>query len=249
MHLCLASTTLSLPVWPDGMEDYFSYGAHFALRVLVLPVHPIRTSEYSKRLKLLRQNTRIPLADVPPSLSSSSGGSSSSTSIHALLAPTPTSRGFLNLELVEAWDKEQSWLEEFQVHRRIVAVIGILDCEEWANEADGLAEGATAFEQQVQELELERPIFAKRCYAFNPAEEQKDNTKGLVVIPCVGDAAFYMHTLLAELSSGILAGLGGIVGSHCLSTVSCTHSLVARSWPAWTGDPTFHLRENGREAM
>lgn len=211
------------------MEDYFSYGAQFALRVLVLPVHPIRTSEYSKHLTLLRQNTRIPLADVPPSLPASFG-SSSSTSIHSLLAPTPTSRGFLNLEFVEAWDKEQAWLEDFQIHRRIVAVVGILDCEEWANEADGLAEGATAFEQQVQELELERPVFAKRCYAFNPEEEQKDNAKGLVVIPNVGDAAFYIHTLLAELSSGILAGLGGIVG--CMLLILQSLMLTCHAIPA-----------------
>ena len=182
------------------MDSSFEYGAHFGLRVLVLPVHPIKVAEYQKYLSLLKQRARIALADVPLSTPHSSVSSS--------IAPTPTTRGHLNLEFVEAWDYDLAWLEEFEIYRRVLAVVGILDCAEWANVPDGLSEGAACFKEQMQEPNrVPQGVFAKRCYAFSPSDGQSDNTEGLVVIPNVGDQAFYVHTLLAELASGILAGL------------------------------------------
>lgn len=202
------------------MDSSFAYGTHFALSVLVLPVHPIKISEYQLRLSLLRQHTRIALADVPaippPGLETSTGQPSY---IVPTLLPTPTSRGNINLEFVETWDKELRWLEEFQIHRRVVAVIGIVDCSEWHNE---LKDAVAAF----AELALEQAppdVFVRRCYGFNPGEAQTDNAEGLVLVPTVGDPAFYVHTLLAEVCSGLLAGLSGVV---CEQTRSLSTTLL-----------------------
>lgn len=216
------------------MDVSSAYGGHFALRVLVLPVHPIRKSEYHKHLELLRKQTRIALADVPPTsathvgpVNGSSSSSSSnltkaasdavpSTTIHSSLAPTPTSRGHLNLEFVEDWQSNYGglgWLEDFQINRRTMAVVGIMDCGEWE---DDLSEGAASFNRSVFENGPPSGVFAKRCYAFNPSETQKDNAEGLVVIPTVGDLSFYINTLLAELASGILAGLSNVVSGSYL---------------------------------
>ena len=299
------------------MDSTSSYIRHFSLKILVLPVTPIRTQEFERHFQLLEDHSRIALADVPPPTAASSSSSSSSSanrsgprgngaalgaglgagagssstagpsaadrpasvtspvasssSANALLAPTPASRGFLNLRFVRHWDSKehaehQAWLEEFQFHRKIVAVIGILDCAEWdgqehdaapgkgmllqqqhltpdrSTEAEGqqdahgqapprpgsdsnahagqeeatvasgrtLKDGAKLFHEMVYSR-APRDIFAKRCYAFNPADHQSDDADGLVLIPTVGDLGFYIHTLLAELSSSILAGLSRAV--------------------------------------
>ena len=307
------------------MDSASSYIHHFSLKILVLPVTPIRTQEFERHFQLLEDHSRIALADVPPPTAGSSSGagsrngprsngavpgaslgagsssaaglpasdrpasvtgpaaSSSKSSANALLAPTPASRGFLNLRFVRHWDSKehaehQAWLEEFQFHRKVVAVIGILDCAEWDGQeqdaalgmdvqprhpmpdqakAEGLQEarhgqtpppprsdsdalagqekapavqgralkdGAKLFHEMVYSR-APRDIFAKRCYAFNPADHQSDDADGLVLIPTVGDLGFYIHTLLAELSSSILAGL-----SRAVSLVSLLAGRSARSW-------------------
>jgi hypothetical protein len=193
------------------MEDEYAYGSHFALRVLVLPILPLRKQEYKKQLALLRQHSRIALADIPPT--------TAGDAVTALIAPTPASRGFLNLNFVESWDPELLWLEEFQAHRRLMGVVGLLDCAEWTGEdGDGdLQDGAKAY-RALLKSNASSGVFANRCYAFNPREDQNDNAEGLVVIPNVGDLDFYINTLLAELASNMLSGISKIVSlSLCKS--------------------------------
>lgn len=210
------------------MDARYSYGAPFAIKILVVPVHPIRRSEYGDKLALLRENSRVALADIPPSPAStgSAGNHINGASISSLLQPSPTSRGFVQLDFVtnsggssNGQDGEDSslngaddWLHEYQPYRRTMGVIGILDCTEWTEEQElsSLQEGAQLFNELTQTRALSN-IYAKRCYAFNPVEEQKDNAEGLVVIPGVGDPGFYVKTLLAELMSGVLAGLSRLV--------------------------------------
>lgn len=187
------------------MEADYAYGAHFALRVLVLPVAPIRAKEYERQLALLRRHSKIALADIPPT-------TTAGESIHPLISPTPASRGFLNLNFVETWDADLAWLNEYQVSRRVLGVVGLFDCAEWTGQnSDGdLQDGARAF-RELSNQEAPANVFATRCYAFNPRENQNDNAEGLVVIPNVGDLDFYINTLLAELASNMLAGVSSIV--------------------------------------
>ena len=203
------------------MDAASGYGQHFSLKVLVLPVVPIRKSEFAKHLELLKQHSRIALADIPPPPSGTS-------SILSTLLPTPVSRGFLNLSFVTEWDQSQGWLEEFQIHRKVHAVLGILDCTEWQDESigEGLHDGARRFQELVAQM-APRDVSARRCYAFNPGEAHKDNTEGMVIIPNVGDLGFYLGTLLAELASGILAGLSRAVGASICFVAHYLHTILS----------------------
>lgn len=193
------------------MDDSFAYSSKFRLRVLVQPVYPLRKTEYDKHLKLLRRHSRIALADVPaapaPVSTSQANVVEDKRSILPALTPSPASRGTLQLDFIETWDRDLRWLEEFEAHRRVCAVIGIVDCAEWGQKLD---DAVASF----AELTLEnapQDAFAYRCYGFNPSDAVADNADGLVVVPNVGDLGFYMHTLLAEVCSAILAGLSDIV--------------------------------------
>lgn len=196
------------------MDESFQYASKFSLRILVIPVVPIKTAVYASHLsQLRRQHSRIALADVPPP------SIASGQSLSSLLHPTHLSKGFLLLDFISPddlararLDAQLGWLHEFEVHRRITAVLGILDCTEWADEAEGLKEGAEAFQEQAEALDLRMDqLFARRCFAFKPTEGQKDTSNGLVVIPSVGDLAFYTNTLMAEMCSSILVGLSNTV--------------------------------------
>lgn len=45
---------------------------------------------------------------------------------------------------------------------------------------------------------------ATRCFAFDPTETQEDDTKGLIMIPNVGNMSFYMSTMICDFASEIL---------------------------------------------
>lgn len=202
--LSLLSAEVDVSSCRNGMDAEYAFGTHFALRVLVFPVTPIRKDEYARQLALLRQHSRIALADVPPS--------TTGEAVNSLLAPTPASRGFLNLNFVEAWDPELAWLEEFQVHRKVMGAIGLMDCAEWTGKGDrGDLQAATDKYRKIIADDAPPGLFAHRCYAFNPRDDQNDNAEGLVIIPNVGDLDFYVNTLLAELTSSVLAGISRMV--------------------------------------
>jgi hypothetical protein len=55
-----------------------------------------------------------------------------------------------------------------------------------------------------------------RCFGFDPTETQPDDTKGLIMIPDVGDKTFYMATLISDFTSEILAQFSILV-----SRISC----------------------------
>jgi hypothetical protein len=56
---------------------------------------------------------------------------------------------------------------------------------------------------------------ATRCFAFDPTETQADDTKGLIMIPNVGNMSFYMSTMICDFTSEILNQFALIV-SLCL---------------------------------
>jgi hypothetical protein len=53
---------------------------------------------------------------------------------------------------------------------------------------------------------------ATRCFAFDPTENQPDDTKGLIMIPNVGNMSFYMSTMICDFASEILDQFASIVG-------------------------------------
>jgi hypothetical protein len=56
---------------------------------------------------------------------------------------------------------------------------------------------------------------ATRCFAFDPTENQPDDTKGLIMIPNVGNMSFYMSTMMCDFASELLNQFEMIVSGRC----------------------------------
>lgn len=56
---------------------------------------------------------------------------------------------------------------------------------------------------------------ATRCFAFDPSETQEDDTKGLIMIPNVGNMSFYMSTMICDFASEILEQFASLVSIQC----------------------------------
>lgn len=172
-------------------EHELAYASVASLRVLLVPIQPIKRSVYEQHCSLIRQFTRIPLRDVP--VDPRGPG--------AQLSAQPFQRGAVLFDFIDSYSKTQSYLEEFQISRRVVGVIGICQCDEWAQD---LAEARSEFERVCGQ---HPQLLASRCYAFDPPDSQPDNVDGIVVVPSVGDLNFYMSTLLADFAASLLAEL------------------------------------------
>ncbi|KAG0167730.1 hypothetical protein DFQ30_005723 [Apophysomyces sp. BC1015] len=107
--------------------------------------------------------------------------------------------GQMHFQFLTNYKRDHVHLEDFQPHRRIFGVIGIMDCQEWKDK--DLSEGYRAF---VKTLDKYPTAIATRCFAFDPTETQADDTKGLIMIPNVGNMSFYMSTMICDFASEIL---------------------------------------------
>jgi hypothetical protein len=91
-----------------------------------------------------------------------------------------------------------------------------MDCQEWKDK--DLSEGYQKFVDmlgQVSKMSKKMALKTKpnyqyptavatRCFAFDPTENQPDDTKGLIMIPNVGNMSFYMSTMICDFASEIL---------------------------------------------
>jgi len=108
-----------------------------------------------------------------------------------------------------------AFLSEFQVHRRIHGIIGILDSSEYADKS--IAQALTGFHQSLKELPK---TFATKVYGFDPSEKQLEEgrrmkeSEGLVMVPSTGDIAFYLHTVLADFASEVLWEFSNMASLH-----------------------------------
>ncbi|CAO3642865.1 unnamed protein product [Cunninghamella echinulata] len=80
-----------------------------------------------------------------------------------------------------------------------------MDCQEWKNK--DLSEGYKHF---VNTLHKYPTAIATRCFAFDPTENQPDDTKGLIMIPNVGNLSFYMSTMICDFASEVLSQFANI---------------------------------------
>ncbi|CAO3597656.1 unnamed protein product [Absidia cylindrospora] len=111
----------------------------------------------------------------------------------------------MHFQFVTSYRRDHAHLEDFQPHRRIFGVIGIMDCQEWKDK--DLSEGYKHF---VNTLNKYPTAIATRCFAFDPTENQPDDTKGLIMIPNVGNLSFYMSTMVCDFASEILSQFANI---------------------------------------
>ncbi|KAI8641004.1 TRAPP II complex [Parasitella parasitica] len=160
------------------------------VRVLLVPVSPIKKSTFYKYVELVKTFNLVRLGDVTPDLKKGA---------NAMFSSQVFQEGQMHFQFITHWTREHAELEDFQPHRRIFGVIGIMDCQEWKNK--NLSEG---FKQFSQGLDQYPTAVATRCFAFDPSESQEDDTKGLIMIPNVGNMSFYMSTMICDFASEIL---------------------------------------------
>ncbi|KAI8075820.1 TRAPP II complex [Gilbertella persicaria] len=160
------------------------------VRVLLIPVSPIKKSKFWSHVELVRKFSLVRLGDVTPNLHKGANARFSSQVFQ---------EGQMHFQFVTKYDRDHSHLEDFQPHRRIFGVIGIMDCQEWKDK--DLSEGYKKFHDMLGQYPT---AVATRCFAFDPNENQPDDTKGLIMIPNVGNMSFYMSTMICDFASEIL---------------------------------------------
>ncbi|KAI9313933.1 TRAPP II complex [Dichotomocladium elegans] len=161
------------------------------VRVLLVPVTPIKSSTFWKHVELVKNFSVVRLGDVTPDLQNGAG---------AMFSSQVFQEGQMHFQFTTTYTRDHAHLEDFQPHRRIFGVIGIMDCQEWKDK--DLSEGHRHF---VDTLHKYPTAIATRCFAFDPTENQPDDTKGLIMIPNVGNMSFYMSTMICDFASEILS--------------------------------------------
>ncbi|KAI8980967.1 transport protein Trs120 or TRAPPC9 TRAPP II complex subunit-domain-containing protein [Pilobolus umbonatus] len=174
----------------EGMDLLIDIVACCRIRVLIVPVTPIKRSTFLHYVDLIKSFSIIRLGDVTPNLKAGT---------NAIFNSQLFQDGQLHFDFMTHWSGEHSQYEEYQPYRRLYGVIGIMDCQEWKSKH--LSDGYSAF---ITELEKYPSAVASRCYAFDPIEHQEDNTQGMIMIPNVGNMAFYMSTMICDFASEIL---------------------------------------------
>ncbi|KAG2187872.1 hypothetical protein INT44_000622, partial [Umbelopsis vinacea] len=189
------------------------------IRVLLVPVGPIKKSTFWKHVELVKQFAMVRLGDVTPDLKKDST---------AMFSSQVFQEGQLHFQFLTSYSRDQAYLEDFQPHRRIFGVVGIMDCQEWKDK--NLSEG---YEQFVKNLDKYPTAVATRCFAFDPTENQPDDTKGLIMIPNVGNMSFYMSTMMCDFASELLSQFEMI--AHRIETLQMLESPLQNNM---LGPPT-----------
>ncbi|KAF9929847.1 hypothetical protein FBU30_001160 [Linnemannia zychae] len=180
--------------------DAVNFIAAARIRVLLVPVGPIKKATFERHVKMLRQHNSVRLEEVWM-------GPRTENSFFSQSVPH---EGQLYFQFVTSYNTEHQYLEEFQMHRRIFGVIGIMDCQEWP---DG---NMTAGYQQFQQLLSKYPsAVANQCFAFDPSEKHPDDLRGggVIMIPNVGNTSSYLRVLICDLTRTILTEFENIAGA------------------------------------
>ncbi|KAF9105352.1 hypothetical protein BGX27_009660 [Mortierella sp. AM989] len=160
-------------------------------RILLVPIGPIKRATFERHVKMLRQHNSVKLEEVWM-------GPRAENSFFSQNVPH---EGQLYFQFVTSYNAEHQYLEEFQMHRRIFGIIGIMDCQEWP---DG---NMTAGHQQFQQILAKYPsAVANQCFAFDPSEKHPDDLRGggIIMIPNVGNTSSYLRVLICDLARTIL---------------------------------------------
>ncbi|CAE6523362.1 unnamed protein product [Rhizoctonia solani] len=204
------------------------------VRVLLIPVGPIRKPTFDKWTALIRSFENIRLDDIPPDPREE----------RARFMPSTLSTGYIHLSYPTHPPPEYyGSLSLFRPSVFPLAVIGIADCSyqplpqkdgEAAQESLSLSGILAEFNARLSELFSSRSAYplATRCFAFEDSYPQNghgsesagqggggqvninvgDTLPGLVIIPSeIGHSKrFYLGTLLAELCGAVLGEFGSL---------------------------------------
>ncbi|KAH6576807.1 hypothetical protein BASA62_001258 [Batrachochytrium salamandrivorans] len=164
------------------------------IKILVVPVHPIRQDTFQTYLHLLSQFTSVSLQDLTPP-----------DAITAKFTSQFYHDGLIHFNFETSHNKEHTPIEDIQLGRQVLGVIGIMHCQQTLN----LAEGCRRFQQIAQRYPT---ALAFRCFGFEPLDTQTDDIKGLIMIPNVGDVPFYLQTMINDFTADLLLALGSLAG-------------------------------------
>ncbi|KAF9427066.1 hypothetical protein BGZ94_005533 [Podila epigama] len=180
--------------------DTVNFTAAARIRVLLVPVGPIKKATFERHAKMLRNHNSVKLEEV----------SMSPRTENSFFSQNVPHEGQLYFQFVTSYSNEHQYLEEFQMHRRVFGVIGIMDCQEWP---DG---NMVAGYQQFQQILAKYPsAVANQCFAFDPSEQQPDDPRGggIIMIPNVGNTSFYLRVLICDLARTILTEFENLAAS------------------------------------
>ncbi|EUC61683.1 transporter particle subunit, partial [Rhizoctonia solani AG-3 Rhs1AP] len=205
------------------------------VRILLIPVGPIRKPTFDKWTALIRSFEHIRLDDIPPDPREE----------RARFMPSTLSTGYIHLSYPTHPPPDYyGSLSLFRPSVFPLAVIGIADCSYQPPQQDGqtpqeplsLSGILAEFNARLSELFSSRAAYplATRCFAFEDSCPQNgqgseaagqggggggqvninvgDNLPGLVIIPSeIGHSKrFYLGTLLAELCGAVLGEFGSL---------------------------------------
>ncbi|KAI8916253.1 transport protein Trs120 or TRAPPC9 TRAPP II complex subunit-domain-containing protein [Gorgonomyces haynaldii] len=162
------------------------------IKILVVPVSPLDTDTFQRYYELLLKNAVVNVEDLTPP-----------DPKIAKYTQNLYHNGYIYYDFVQEYDPTE--LQELETWRQVFGVIGIMDCR--LNQ--DLKQGFKKFQQILTRYPTS---LSYRCFAFEPDETQQDDTKGLIMIPNVGDLSFYLQTMINDFTGDIFLGLGSMIG-------------------------------------
>ncbi|CAO3620541.1 unnamed protein product [Cunninghamella echinulata] len=182
------------------------------IQVLLVPIFPIKQSVFIHYANLVKKFSTLNLSEVT---------TLNQNNEEAMFSSNNFQEGQLHFKFSLQSTSDHQDLYNFQPHRRIFGIIGIMDCQEWKNRP--LSEG---YEPFITSLEKYSTTPITRCFAFDPIDSQPDDTKGVIMIPNVGDISFYLNTMMYDFASELLSQFSLLVKEigQQLSMESSAHS-------------------------
>ncbi|KAJ3311956.1 hypothetical protein HDU76_002999 [Blyttiomyces sp. JEL0837] len=172
-------------------------------KILIVPVHPLKKDTFRRYVDLISQFCVVSVAEItPPELqmtvaAAGSGVTNQSGGSLSKFSDNLYHDGFMYLNFVTSHNREQAYLEDFQLHRQVMGVIGVVQCPE----AENLTESSKRFQQICQRYPS---ALVTRCFAFEPPDIVPDDVKNLLMIPNEGQLSFYLATMINNFASDLL---------------------------------------------
>ncbi|KAJ3313765.1 hypothetical protein HDV04_001569 [Boothiomyces sp. JEL0838] len=165
------------------------------VKVIVVPIYPQTVESFNRYFNIISGISCVALGELTvPDARQSVSGKFNDQLFHD---------GSLFYEFVQSYNRDLGPLEDIELGRQIFGVIGVMNCGQIPN----LAEGYKQFQQITQRYPNS---MVHRCFAFEPKEDQLDDTKGIIMIPNVGDVSFYLQTMINDLTTDLLTGFSSL---------------------------------------
>ncbi|KAK9768695.1 hypothetical protein K7432_000451 [Basidiobolus ranarum] len=172
--------------------------------ILLVPVGNIDPAVFQKYASLISKFNVISLSDITPYFG---GNSSPSFGPHstdksrgneqARFTTNLFKEGSIQFNFVTSVNGDFAFLEQFQLYRQVLGVIGIIHCQSCTDLTE-------EYQNFISILKQYPTCLISRCYAFEPSDNQADDTKGVIMIPNVGNISFYMNTMICDFASSML---------------------------------------------